>query len=167
MTRMHALLIAACSLALAGCQPPARASADGGAGTGPATPAPSASTGPQRAQMPEQPEAPQAWPTSLVLAIGERVPLAGGTLELQRIAADSRCPKDAQCIWAGEVTLAFVHTPPGGAAHAFQLSQRTAPRASLGDHDIELTAFGPCPAGHAPASPAGCASVAFTASEMR
>lgn len=149
MSRIAALLIAASSLALAACQPAARAS------------------GPQRATAPAAEEAPQAWPTSLVLGIGERLPLAGGTLALQRIAADSRCPKDAQCIWAGEVTLAFEYTPPAGAARAFQLSQRTAPRTSLGTHDIELTDFAPCPAGHAPASPAGCASVAFRASEMR
>lgn len=149
MARASCLLVAVSCLALAACQPAAHAS------------------GTQRATAPEAEEAPQAWPTSLVLAIGERVPLAGGSLRLERIAADSRCPRGAQCVWAGEVTLAFAHTPPGGAARAFQLSERTAPRASLGDHDIELTAFGPCPAGHTPASPAGCASVAFSASEVR
>jgi hypothetical protein len=150
MSRTAALLIAACSLALSACQPAARAS------------------GTQRATAPAPMEdAPQAWPTSLVLGIGERVPLAGGTLKLERIAADSRCPKDAQCIWAGEVTLTFAYTPPAGAARAFQLSQRGAPKHSLGDHDVELTAFGPCPAGHTPASPAGCASLAFTPSQLR
>jgi hypothetical protein len=149
VTRLPAVLVAACSLALAACQPAARAS------------------GAQRATAPAVEEAPQAWPTSLVLGIGERVPLAGGSLVLQRIAADSRCPKDAQCVWAGEVTLAFEYTPPAGAARAFQLSQRTTPRTSLGTHDIELTDFAPCPAGHTPASPAGCASVAFRASEVR
>ena len=149
MSRTAALFIAACSLALAACQPAARAS------------------GTQRATAPAPEEAPQAWPTSLVLGIGERVPLAGGSLVLQRIAADSRCPKGAQCIWAGEVTLAFEYAPPAGAARAFQLSQRTAPRTSLGSHDIELTDFAPCPAGHTPPSPAGCASVAFRESALR
>lgn len=171
--RLVPVLVAACSLALAACQPAARTTEpQAAAESQPASePQPAAdaqpAAEPQRATAPQAEEAPQAWPTSLVLAIGERVPLAGGSLRLQRIAADSRCPKDAQCVWAGEVTLAFEYTPPGGAMRAFQLSERTAPRTSLGTHDIELTGFGDCPAGHTPASPAGCASVAFTASEMR
>jgi hypothetical protein len=147
--RLAPAVVVACSVLLAACQPAARAS------------------GPQRATAPAPEEAPQAWPTSLVLGIGERVPLAGGSLVLQRIAADSRCPKGAQCIWAGEVTLAFEYTPAGGAARGFQLSERTTPRTSLGSHDIELTGFAPCPAGHTPASPSGCASVAFRPSQLR
>ena len=113
------------------------------------------------------PQAPPAWPASLVLAIGERAPVGAGTLKLQRIAADSRCPAEAQCIWAGEVTLAFVHAPAHGASRSFQLSERTAPRTDLGGHAIELTGFGPCPAGHAPASAEGCATLAFSSAELR
>ena len=171
--RLAPVLVAACTLALAACQPAARttepqAASDSQPASDPQpASAPPAAAKPQRATAPNAEEAPQAWPTSLVLAIGERVPLAGGSLLLQRIAADSRCPKGAQCIWAGEVTLAFEYTPPAGAARAFELSETTSPRTSLGSHDIELTDFAPCPAGHTPASPAGCASVAFRASEMR
>ena len=171
MPRLVPVLAAACSLALAACQPPARAS-DPQAAPAPAreTPSPSSSPAPSPSPSPSPSPADAAtkpWPSHLVLGIGERVALPDGTLALQRIAADSRCPKDAQCIWAGEVTLAFVFTSPGGPARPFQLSQRTTPKESLGSHDVELTDFGPCPAGHAPASPTGCASVAFRPSEMR
>ena len=147
--RTAVVLLAA--LLLSACQPGAHA-----AGT------------PRRALAPEVPEAPQPWPTSLVMAIGEEVRLGGGRLKLERIAADSRCPKDAQCVWAGEVTLAFTYAAGGTAVpRAFQLSERGQPRYSLGEHDILLTGFGPCPAAHTPASPAGCATVAFEASQLR
>lgn len=159
----------AAALLLVACQPAARTTSDA---TPPVAATPAGSPGATvggipTARPPEVPDAPQAWPTSLVLGIGEQVPLGGGTLKLERIAADSRCPKNAQCIWEGEVTLAFAWSPPAGAARAFTLSQRTTPRTSLGDHDVELTAFGTCPAGHTPASAAGCASLAFTPSQMR
>jgi hypothetical protein len=143
------------SLALVACQSAAE--------TAPA--APTAATTP-RAQAPDPAAVPQPWPTQRVLAIGEEVALGDGRLKLLRIAADSRCPKDAQCIWAGEVTLAFAFTGAGG-ARTFQLSERGNPRTSLGSHDIALTGFGACPAGHTPPSPTGCASVAFSPAQLR
>jgi hypothetical protein len=44
------------------------------------------------------------------LAPGQSAVLAAGKLEVEftGIAADSRCPSDATCVWAGEVVARFV-----------------------------------------------------------
>lgn len=59
---------------------------------------------------PADPAVPEAVPTREgTLGIGQTLALEGMTVTLHRVVADSRCPADVQCIWAGnavaEVTL--------------------------------------------------------------
>jgi hypothetical protein len=48
-------------------------------------------------------------PVSLTLKVGEAAQLAGGvlTLTFDEVTGDSRCPKDVDCVWAGEATVVF------------------------------------------------------------
>jgi hypothetical protein len=46
----------------------------------------------------------------VAMRIGERIVVMGTpwTLEFTEVGGDSRCPTDVTCVWAGEVTLAFL-----------------------------------------------------------
>lgn len=98
-------------------------------------------------------------PDHLVLAAGESADLGSSrSLKFLRVENDSRCPKDVQCVWAGEVTLAFELDTPEGSSK-FQLSSHTAKSASASWLDFELISYGACPA--KPGRPAGaeCAAI--------
>jgi hypothetical protein len=69
------------------------------------------------------------------------------TLSFERIVSDSRCPKDVQCIWAGEVTIALRLKSPAG-SDSFELSGRANSRTVQG-HSIELMSYEACPGGPA------------------
>jgi hypothetical protein len=97
------------------------------------------------------------------LAIGEEQSIAAETrLRLLRVVNDSRCPKDVQCIWAGEVTLEFELTR-GRDKSRFELAQVRNPRTSAKGMEFELTGFGACPSGQGRMADAECASVAISA----
>lgn len=106
-------------------------------------------------------------PTRVVLAVGEHADLGSGrTLTLQRVLNDSRCPKDVQCVWAGEVTLGFELSNAQG-AQSFQLSTSTAKSASAASLDFELDDFSACPATPARAAGLECATVSLRAVAVR
>lgn len=69
------------------------------------------------------------------------------TLTFERVVSDSRCPKDVQCIWAGEVTIALRLKSPAG-SDTFELSGRANARTVQG-HSIELVSYEACPGGPA------------------
>ncbi|GAA4861537.1 hypothetical protein [Luteimonas vadosa] len=57
------------------------------------------------------------------LAIGERVSLAGqGALSYLALVADSRCPVDVQCVWAGSAEISLHWEPVNADAQTFRLS---------------------------------------------
>lgn len=98
-------------------------------------------------------------PASVVLAAGESADLGSGrTLKFARVQNDSRCPKSVQCVWAGEVTLAFELTTSEGSS-SFQLSSDTAKSASASWLDFQLESFEPCPAAPKRAAGLECATV--------
>ena len=163
------------SLALAGlaslllaCQPQARAGQGSAAETDakPAT-APTSTTQPSstRTLPPEPTPTPTPGKTPLtgplLLAVGDTTPLGRGTLHLREIVNDSRCPKDAQCIWEGEVTLDFEWKGPDG-AREFQLSQKRQPSVALDSMELQLTGFGPCAKGSGE-----CATLAVHGATLR
>lgn len=128
----------------------------GNAGATP-TPATRASPAPASVAMPA-PE-PTPAPTPDVDAdppFGDRVILEKGmsaevapsaTLTFVDIVGDSRCPKGAQCVWAGEVTIAMkLATPLGN--KSFELSGHASTQSAL-SYRVELLEFGPCPGGPA------------------
>jgi hypothetical protein len=44
-----------------------------------------------------------------------------GTLRYVKVANDSRCKPDVQCVWAGDAEVAFEWRPDGGGTDAFSL----------------------------------------------
>ena len=150
---------AALVLALSACQPAARATSPPGD-----APAPPASTGTKRGKVPPEPMPPQT-PMQAVLKVGGDAPIADGRLRLLSVVSDSRCPKGTQCIWEGEVTLAFEFRDAAG-KHAFQLARRTTPTASAGATAFHLESFGACP-GDVAATPTECATVTATTAPTR
>ena len=101
-----------------------------------------------------------AVPDSLVvLSTGMTADIApGATLAFERIVSDSRCPAGAQCVWAGEVTIALTLVTPLG-SKSFELSARNNRRAAL-SYAVELVSYGPCPGGPAiTPQPGECASL--------
>ena len=83
---------------------------------------------------------------SLFLTVGMTVDVAPRTtLQFVRVVSDSRCPKDVQCVWAGEVTIEM-ELAAAGAKEKFELSG-TASKRTVKGHAIELLSYGPCPDG--------------------
>lgn len=74
---------------------------------------------------------------------GEQVALAdSGTLRYERMANDSRCAPDVQCIWAGDAEVAFKWMPAQGAAQSFSLHTGVDPRYRvLGTHRLTLVSL--------------------------
>lgn len=106
-------------------------------------------------------------PANVVLAAGEDADLGSGRkLKFLRVQNDSRCPKGVQCVWAGEVTLAFELSTSEGSS-SFQLSSNTAKSASASWLDFELQSYGPCPAAPKRAAGVECASVGLRAIAVR
>ena len=69
------------------------------------------------------------------------------TLTFVDIVSDSRCPKGAQCVWAGEVTIAMkLATPLGN--KSFELSGQASTQSAL-SYRVELLEYGACPGGPA------------------
>jgi len=81
------------------------------------------------------------------LQVGGAARLASESLQLgfDGVAADSRCPKGAQCVWAGEV-VARVWWQRGSAARQsgeLHLSAGTARPVRIGDFELRLTEMAP------------------------
>jgi hypothetical protein len=86
----------------------------------------------------------------------------GATLSFERIVSDSRCPKDVQCIWAGEVTIAMRLKSSAG-SDKFELSGKANSHTAQG-RVIELVSYGPCPSGGPATTPLSgeCATLSVT-----
>jgi len=73
------------------------------------------------------------------LAPGESVSLPDeATLRYVRVAADSRCPPDVQCIRAGDADVVFEFTPVGGASTQVDVNLPEAPSAPMGAWRLQL-----------------------------
>jgi len=121
MSTMHALLAAAL-LAMAGCNSVASGSRDAPA-TGRAASVATIADG-----------------STFHMRPGQSVRLAdGSTLRYERLANDSRCMPDVQCVWAGDAEVAFTWKPANGPAEAFTLHTGKAPRGhALGERAVIL-----------------------------
>ena len=71
---------------------------------------------------------------------GEAVTLADDSqLRYLRLVADSRCPPDVQCVWAGDAIVAFQWTSAAGAAQDFELHTGVEPRTqAIGTRSVTL-----------------------------
>ena len=78
------------------------------------------------------------------MGAGEQVWLShAGLLRYDRLAGDSRCPPDVQCIRAGDAEVRFSWTPGGGQAEGFSLHTGSEPRTqALAGYVLELKSLG-------------------------
>lgn len=75
-----------------------------------------------------------------VLKLGQSASLdASTTLRYVRLVSDSRCPVDAQCIWAGEATIELT-LESGKEKQTFSLSDRANTKEAMG-FAIELVSI--------------------------
>ncbi|MEZ5318278.1 MAG: hypothetical protein R2752_12835 [Vicinamibacterales bacterium] len=87
-----------------------------------------------------------ALPATLTLAPGQESTVGALTLRFTGITSDSRCPGDAICIQAGDVTAAFqATTGKVPATFALQLNDPARSSATVGDYTIHLTIVSPYP----------------------
>lgn len=178
------LMVVAFLFGVAGCQQQSRAAAgEGPIASGDDTaaqsqpqphsqsqpPAPVAKPAQVPTPKPASPSAPLPDVASgtVVLGSGDEATVAPGTqLRFLRMVNDSRCPKDAQCVWAGEVTIEFELKSPSGTSR-FQLSSARAPSTPVGALQFELQDYGPCPPASKHLTDAECATVATTSAATR
>lgn len=78
---------------------------------------------------------------SFVLKVGEKATVGGLSVSLVEIENDSRCPRNAVCIWAGEVT-AKVQLIAGNRAETVTLHSMSAP-STFGSYKIGITGVSP------------------------
>ena len=72
-------------------------------------------------------------------------------VRFDRVVADSRCPRDVQCIAAGEATVRVLVTLPGQPVETFDLA--TTPNGSIakaGAYALTLSGLAPVPLSTAP-----------------
>ena len=70
----------------------------------------------------------------------------GGRQRFERVQADSRCPMDAMCVWAGDATVVVTLHPSSGAAESRELHvQPPGSQISYSSYTITLTALAPYP----------------------
>lgn len=109
----------------------------------PASAAASEDAAPAKAPELPRPDAAGA----LTLAVGGQARVAPGiVLTLESVVADSRCPVDVTCVWAGEIRIALsIESPQSEAPREhFQLSTN-APAASARGLHFELLGATPVP----------------------
>lgn len=97
-----------------------------------------------------------------ILASGQRVTLTGTSLSIRfdKVENDSRCPKEGQCIWAGDAEVHLVLTTAGGgsdrapAPRAVVLHTNGDPRQIVQDGlEVRLVGLAPVPSLEKPPSP--------------
>jgi len=83
-----------------------------------------------------------------VLAPGQRVTIgeSGLTIEFERVTSDSRCPKDVQCVWAGNAAIRIQVVEQMSEPRLVELdTYGDRQKAQLGEFDLQVVALGPDP----------------------
>jgi hypothetical protein len=76
---------------------------------------------------------------AFALVPGELVQLPdAATLRYLRVAQDSRCPPDVQCIRAGDADVVFEFTPAGGTPVQVEVNLPASPQATMGTWRLQL-----------------------------
>lgn len=87
------------------------------------------------------------------LAVGQSASVSSppATVRFDTVAADSRCPIDAICVWAGDAALRFTLRVGGGAARSVELHSFSEPKlVNLAGATLELTRVTPANDSRAP-----------------
>jgi len=78
------------------------------------------------------------------LRLGHSTNLAQGTiLSFDKVIADSRCPVDVTCVWAGEAKLQFSVRQPSQRAEDFVLTTPLAPEVEIAKWRIKIVTLLP------------------------
>ena len=85
--------------------------------------------------------------TPFELGVGAAASLPNGSrLTFERVSADSRCPMDAFCVWAGDATVAVTLRAPNNASEPRELhTQPGGSQVPFSEYSITLTALAPYP----------------------
>ena len=79
--------------------------------------------------------------------INKAVTTKGIKIEFVELIEDSRCPRDAQCIWAGNAKIKVRISTATGTPELHELNTTTVPQSIVvGRYEIKLTALTPEPA---------------------
>ncbi|MGH7680245.1 MAG: hypothetical protein ACRENU_17370 [Gemmatimonadaceae bacterium] len=82
------------------------------------------------------------------------VPSSNLRLSFERVSADSRCPADAVCVWAGNATVQVRVTDNGQLPREFSLNSTTAPTSvSFDGYVLRFVALSPTPVSTTPIDP--------------
>ena len=82
------------------------------------------------------------------------VPSSNLRLSFERVSADSRCPADAVCVWAGNATVQVRVTDNGQLPREFSLNSTTAPTSvSFDGYVLRFVALNPPPVSTTPIDP--------------
>ena len=87
-------------------------------------------------------------PQQIVLAPKQSARIDGTSLSItfEEVVADSRCPKDVTCIWAGDVEVRVRIDSGNAAPHVATLHLNTAENETVsGEHRVTLIAVTPYP----------------------
>lgn len=82
------------------------------------------------------------------LRSGESVTVSGAALVVRFVAVadDSRCPADAQCVWAGDATVRLMVRPERGSEQSVDLHTQLEPNeTAFGGYRIRLRLLAPLP----------------------
>lgn len=82
------------------------------------------------------------------LAVGESVSLNNSSLSVgfEGVASDSRCPKDVQCVWAGDAAVTMWLEEAGAERVTFELHTTTEPKeVTHGAYVVRLQEVEPYP----------------------
>jgi hypothetical protein len=87
---------------------------------------------------------------------GESVAVSGAALVVRFVAVadDSRCPADAQCVWAGDATVQLMVRSERGGEQSVDLHTQLEPNeTALGGYRIRLRLLAPLPRAGQPVAP--------------
>lgn len=84
---------------------------------------------------------------TIALRIGETASLWNGArIRVDDVLSDSRCPRGAQCVWAGDVRVALTVTAAGAASRVDTIGLNLEPRAAAaGTASVRLVGMEPPP----------------------
>lgn len=73
-------------------------------------------------------------PANLILKLGQARTVQGSVIRFSQVRNDSRCPRDVQCVWAGNAELAITVGPAVGAgpSQLVVLNTGVDPRSGVG-----------------------------------
>jgi hypothetical protein len=89
------------------------------------------------------------------LRVGETAAVEGTSLRISvtKVADDSRCPVDVQCVWEGDAAVSVVVTESAAQSYELHTSGRFAREVAHGPYQVSLVRLDPAPRSTVPLSP--------------